>query len=912
VWRVGAGAALLGLVATSAWSQPTPESLSAPLASAIAATTPDRVLTLDNGLVVVLRRDPAQPVVAVQMYYKVGARHETIGITGIAHYLEHMLFRGTDHFGLADITGVIERAGGEWHGYTWLDGTTFFEAAPKGLLPTLLKLEAERMTVARMAKAEVDPERGAVFQEYRGYQLDPRSDLFDAVMAILFLQHPYRNNTMGWESDLAAITHADLVAFYQRYYGPKNAVLAIDGDIDLDAAEKEVRKVFDKIEARGDSVVTRTVEPPVEGTRRVTLKRDGARRALLMSWLAPAATRPRDYAALMLLDAVLDKPRGLSFEHHSGDLTEGLEVSPAGRLWPVVDQGPAESLGTAFVPMVYPGHYSIYATLKPERAPADLEKAINSALRGARDLPAANVEAARRLILAADSVETDSPLEAAHEMAFWTALGGAGARRAVLEALADVTVAEVHEMARRFTPDRAAIGWLLPTEGSDERATPAAGEPPPRAKPTGAKDGCRLPGGSYDLIPARVAQVAGGQWSDGSGGALIDSRPGLTTFALRFTIAATELRQRWPTTERIRDVAQALAADREAAARAAANGVELTIVAPGNGRFDERDTLQIEMTGPAASLSSAMQVLESALPAALDAPPRPGAAPDRPEGLALSLLETAVTAAQFDSRAAAAPGLVKGPGGQNVERVVPAPARPKVFFALVGPFGGDALGRRYRDLAACAIEKLAPPDSTLPGTSSPAPTASRAPFKPGHPHLAVPGIVQGRLLIAIPGDADPVVQDAVAWLLHHNYSGRLGVAAIAETGLVYEMESESARRGAPLAWFSMGAEPAKLVTLTRILGSVIDTVVRDGFFTDAEIASFRSFAAGRATVRLAHPDQAARFWTSVLLRGGDNRTPALEAARAADLSGEVVREAARRMLVDAGRFTATVGAQQAR
>src|SRR6185436_1205211 len=229
-------------------------------------------------------------------------------------------------------------------------------------------------------KNEVDPERGAVFQEYRGYQLNPRSDLFDAVMAILFLQHPYRNNTMGWESDLLGITHADLVAFYQRYYGPKNAVLAIDGDIDLDAAEKEVRKVFDEVEARGDSVVTRTVEPPVEGTRRVTLKRDGAGRALLMSWIAPAATRPREYAALMLLDALIGRPRGLSFEHHSGDLTEGLEIGPTGLLRPVVDLGPAGSLGTAYVPMVYPGHYSIYATLKPGRTPADLEKAINTAL----------------------------------------------------------------------------------------------------------------------------------------------------------------------------------------------------------------------------------------------------------------------------------------------------------------------------------------------------------------------------------------------------------------------------------------------------------------------------------------------------------------------------------------------------
>ncbi|PYS95848.1 MAG: hypothetical protein DMF50_06970, partial [Acidobacteria bacterium] len=131
-----------------------------------------RTFVLDDGLTVVALHEPAQPVVAVQVLYKVGARNETIGLTGISHFVEHMLFRGTEHFGLGDITGVIERAGGEWHGYTYLDCTTFFEAAPRDLLPTLLRLEAERMTVARMAAGEVKPERGAVFQEYRGYQND--------------------------------------------------------------------------------------------------------------------------------------------------------------------------------------------------------------------------------------------------------------------------------------------------------------------------------------------------------------------------------------------------------------------------------------------------------------------------------------------------------------------------------------------------------------------------------------------------------------------------------------------------------------------------------------------------------------------------------------------------------------------
>ena len=896
---------------------PLPPELALPsLAAAIAATTPDRVFTLDNGLTVVMKRAAAHPVVAVQMYYKVGARHETIGVTGIAHYLEHMLFRGTDHFGPADITGAIERAGGEWHGYTWLDGTTYFEAAPAALLPTLLRLEADRMTRARMASNEVEPERGAVFQEYRGYQLDPRSDLFDAVMAILFLQHPYRNNTMGWESDLAGITHADLVDFYRRYYGPRNAVLSIAGDLDLDAAEREVRLTFGEIPARGDSVATRTVEPPIEGTRRVTLKRAGARRALLMSWHSPAATRPRDYAALMLLDAVLGSPRGLSFEHHSGDLTEGLEAGPAGRLRPVVDRGPAESLGTAYVPMVYPGHYSIYATLKPGRTPADLEKAIHAVLRGARSIPVESVDQARRLILAADSVETDSPLEAAHEMAFWTALGGPQARRAVLEALADVTSTEVQSIAERLTPERAAIGWLLPSEGATKAAAPAAEEVRSQAIPAGQKGRCLGSGYPDRIVPATSPEVSSGplRWSEGA--VLGDIRPGLPSFALRVAIAAPESVNRGPILDTLRRMAQALSEDHEAAARAAQSGILMTVIAPGEGRFDERDTLQIEMTGPAAGVATAERILESALPAALVAPTTPPAARESPGDIALEVLEQSVPVAAFGGPASGAPPPAKGSGARVVISDVRNPARPRFFYTFVGPVKGT-FGGRLQEVAECILDALAPGhphsiDSRFAAAMTGAPATPQEPFKPGNLHAAAPGVVQGRLLIAIPGDTDPIVQDAVAWLLHHNYSGRLGVAAIAETGLVYSMESESTRRGAPLAWFSMGADPEKLVTLTRVLNVVIDTVVRDGFFTDAEVASYRSYAAGRAAVRLAHPDEAARYWMSVLLRGGDSNTPAREAARAATLEGEEAREAARRMLATAGRLTVSVGGKQVR
>jgi zinc protease len=891
-----------------------------------------RIITLDNGLTVALRPLAADPVVAVQMYYRAGARNETIGITGIAHFLEHMLFRGSEGFGLADVTGVIERAGGEWHGYTWLDGTTYFEAAPRDLLPTLLRLEAERMTRARMAPGEVEPERGAVFQEYRGYQLDPRSDLFDAVMAILFQQHPYRNNTMGWESDLAGITHADLQAFYRRYYGPRNAVLAIAGDLDPVAAEQEVRAVFGAIPAGGDDTSIRTVEPPLDGTRRVTLVRAGASPALVVSFLAPPPARSREYAALMILDTILARARGLSFYHHSGDQTSGGGIDPSARLAPLTRSGPADDIGTAFVPTAYPGHYSIYATVRPGRSLTEVESAIIDTLaQAAQTISDEEVARARRLIAAADSVEIDAPIEIAHELAFWTALGGARARGAVSEAVRTVSADEVRALAAGLTPAHAAIGMLLPPAFTPERAA-SEGDGSEGRAPDGRQAGAargatskRGPAGSTPAASAstrhgaperaRRRQIATRRLTAGGGAgglagatAIVDTRPGLGTFALRVALAPmTSGPPSNAVVARLSAAATALAADEAAQTAAAGGGFTLVAFAPGEGRFDERDTLQLEMAGPSSAWDAAMASLEGALGRALAAAPADAGleTPSLPESLALSRLDAAVRAAPTLSSAAGSGGAGTSPGKSGGAGI-------RLAAALVSPYAGGAVTSRLDSLAGVVgtAARRWPAGVAATGRGQPAARAAAGavlapPFAPGRQVASLPRVPQGRLLLAIAGDRDATAQEAVAWLLHHNYSGRLGVRAIAETGLVYGMDSESARRGPPLVMFSMGADPLELARLESDLRQVLDGAA--GGFTAAEVAAYRTYAAGRATVRLAHPDQAARLWTSVLLRGGDDATPAKEAERAAALTPEAVAAAAGRMLAADRRLVVVVG-----
>src|SRR5262245_9776709 len=572
---------------------------------------------LDNGLTCVLKADASRPVVAVQMLYTVGAKNETIGLTGIAHFLEHMLFRGTTSFGLQDITGVIERAGGEWHGYTYNDCTTFFEAAPKDLLPVLLRLEAERMTAARMAADEVDPERGAVFQEYRGYQLDARSDLFDAVAAILFLQHPYRNNTMGWESDLAGITHQDLVGFYRTYYGPRNAVLAISGDIDDKAVEEQVRAIFGAIPAGGADTRIRTVEPPLAGTRRVTLRRPGAVPAPMVAFLAAPPTKPREYARLLLLDAILGGAKGLSFYRHSGDLTAGASIEPGSRLGRMAEDSPAERFGTALVPTLYPYLYAIYATPRAGRTMGAAETVIFRALRGvAASVSQDEVRQAAARILAADLPETDAPVEVTHEMAFWTALGSLDLRRAILSEAGSVTPREVQDLAAGLTVDSAAIGTVIPEAkwtpeppSAEEPASPGA----PAAGPgsagaaakavTDASNRPKAPGISRAPIVRTRPLPSGGR-------AIIDARPDQRTFVLRLALGGSPT----PAGAGAPQLsAAALQGDRDSRRRLAKRGVRMTVFAPGAAAFADRDRLQIEAAGPAEAFADAVRFLEPAL-----------------------------------------------------------------------------------------------------------------------------------------------------------------------------------------------------------------------------------------------------------------------------------------------------------
>jgi zinc protease len=240
-------------------------------ASPLAAGRLDGVVVerLPNGLTVMVLEDPTLPIVSTQVLYKVGGRNECTGATGLAHFVEHMAFRASERFPDTDVVSRIYAVGGEWHGYTWIDQTTYFETVPREHLPLVLDIQADRMSRLLLPAAELEAERGAVLTELHGYENDPASVLHDAVAAASFLEHPYRQNVIGWTSDVKGITHGDVAAFYRRHYNPANAVLAIAGDVKAAEALELARRAFGGIPGGEATPLPRTEEPPQQGERRV-------------------------------------------------------------------------------------------------------------------------------------------------------------------------------------------------------------------------------------------------------------------------------------------------------------------------------------------------------------------------------------------------------------------------------------------------------------------------------------------------------------------------------------------------------------------------------------------------------------------------------------------------------------------
>ena len=251
---------------------------------------------LDNGLRVLIQEMHTAPLASVWCWYRVGSKDESMGLTGVSHWVEHMNFKGTTNIPRDKVKGIIEQFGGYWNGYTWIDQTTYTETATRDALDRMLFIESERMANCLYEPADCESERTVIISELQGGENDPDTLLDQELTAAAFKVHPYRHPTIGWLSDLQTMTREDLYGYYRRYYVPNNATLVIVGDVDTKETMQKVVQHFGSIPPGELARRVYTKEPDQLGERRLTLSREGTTAYLKIAFHAPSATLPQPQA----------------------------------------------------------------------------------------------------------------------------------------------------------------------------------------------------------------------------------------------------------------------------------------------------------------------------------------------------------------------------------------------------------------------------------------------------------------------------------------------------------------------------------------------------------------------------------------------------------------------------------------
>ena len=420
--------------------------------------------TLANGLRVLLHPMRQAPLVSVWCWYRVGSRDERPGITGLSHWVEHMNFKGTRRIPREEITRRVELAGGLWNGYTWLDVTTYFETVAATAFEEMLRLEASRMSECLYDPKEVDRERTVVISELQGGENDPRTFLEREVTGTAIQAHPYRWPTIGYLSDLRAITRDDLYAHYRAYYCPANAILVATGDFEAADALRLVRRHFGRIPRGRAAAPIRTLEPGMSGERRVTLRRPSGAAYVQVTWPAPAAA-DRDFPTLLLADGVLGG--GPSVNAWSGG--HGRGPSKSSRLYrALVGGGLAVDVSTQVIPTTYPFLYTVQATVRDGVEPERVEAAIHAEVARLADDGggAEDFARARNQFQARYALESESVTDVAHQLGFFETIGDHRIWLDLPRRVDAVTAAEVARFAAgRLSADHRTVGILRPADG---------------------------------------------------------------------------------------------------------------------------------------------------------------------------------------------------------------------------------------------------------------------------------------------------------------------------------------------------------------------------------------------------------------------------------------------------------------
>ena len=409
---------------------------------------------LENGMRVLLAERHLDPVVAVMLWYRAGARNETEKEAGVSHFLEHMMFKGSARFGKGAVDRVTTTLGGTNNAFTTADHTAYWFEFASDRWESALELEADRMRALLLEPAEFEAEKQVVLEELAQGEDDPWRVLSQEVQAALFPRHPYRRPVIGYADTLKALSVAEMRDYYERFYHPGNAVLVVCGDFEPERALEIVRRHLGSIPAGVPWTSADPFRAPPQaprGEQRLTIRWDDSAQRLCMAWPTVRLGTDED----CLLDLV-------------STLLSGGRLSRLYRRL-VIEERLATSISTHNDTRVETGCFWLFAECAQGVAPAKLERAIDAELERLARTPPGRTELARakRMIAAGEAHDAEGVSDLAEDLGEFAIDADWRLALRTLERIQRASAAEVSATTGALLgPARRVVGWCLPQERS--------------------------------------------------------------------------------------------------------------------------------------------------------------------------------------------------------------------------------------------------------------------------------------------------------------------------------------------------------------------------------------------------------------------------------------------------------------
>jgi zinc protease len=410
--------------------------------------------TLPNGLRVIVKEDHRAPTVVHMVWYRAGSMDEKDGTSGVAHVLEHMMFKGTRNFKSGEFNKRVAEAGGRDNAFTSLDYTAYFQIVPNTALSKMMRLESDRMKNLIITPKEFEAEIKVVMEERRMRTEDnPVSQVHEAMNAVTYQAHPYRRPIIGWMDDLEHMSWQDAADWYRHWYAPNNAYVIVVGDVDHQQVFRLAERHYGALKARPLPVRKPQNEPEQTGVRRVNVKAAAKLPYIALSWKTPKLVdvhKDRDPYALDVLAAILSG-------HDAARLAKSL----------VRGSAIAQAAGAGYDPTVRgETTFTLDGTPAAGRTIAELEAALRNEIKQVAEsgVTAEELSQVKTQLIAGQIYKRDSLMAQAIEIGGVEATGGHWKDIDVrLEKLKSVTAEEVQAVAGRyFKDDTLTIGVLDP------------------------------------------------------------------------------------------------------------------------------------------------------------------------------------------------------------------------------------------------------------------------------------------------------------------------------------------------------------------------------------------------------------------------------------------------------------------